>query len=86
MRESSVVQSYMNEAKTQGIEQGREEGREEGTIESILTLLGTRFHPNAVQALKPTLETIDDLSRLNELLIAASGAQSFEAFAQLLHK
>ena len=36
MRESSVVQSYMDEAKTQGIEQGREEG----TIESILTLLG----------------------------------------------
>jgi predicted transposase YdaD len=48
----------MDEAKTQGIEQGREAGREEGrqesTIESILTLLGTRFHPDAVQALKPT--------------------------------
>ena len=82
MRESSVVQSYMEEAKTQG----REEGREEGTIESILTLLGTRFQSDAVQALKPALETIDDLSRLKQLLIAASRAQSLEAFTQTLHK
>ena len=86
MRESSVVQSYMEEAKTQGREEGREEGHEEGTIESILTLLGTRFQSDAVQALKPALETIDDLSRLKQLLIAASRAQSLEAFTQTLHK
>ena len=66
--------------------EARTQGREEGTIESILTLLGTRFHPDAVQALKPTLETIDDLSRLNELLIAAPHAQSLDAFTQTLHE
>lgn len=73
-----------------GIKQGREEGREEGerngTIASILTLLGIRFQSDAVQALKPTLDTIDDLSRLKELLIAASDAQSVEAFTQILHE
>ena len=65
--------------------EGREEGTRTGTIDSIFTLLGVRFQSDAVQALRPTLEAIDDLSRLKELLIAASNAQSVEAFAQTLH-
>ena len=70
----------------QGIEQGIERGERKGTVESIVTLLGTRFPPNAVQALKPALETIDDLPRLKELLIAASKAENFEAFAESLYE
>ena len=69
-----------------GIEQGREEGERNGTIESILTLLGARFQTDVVQDLKPTLETINDLPRLKDLLIAASDAQSVEAFTQTLYE
>jgi flagellar biosynthesis/type III secretory pathway protein FliH len=69
----------------QGKEQGIEQGERKGTIESILALLGTRFQPNAVQALKPTLETIN-LLRLKELLLAAPQTQSLEAFTQTLHE
>ena len=78
MHEFPIIEQFVQEAKTQGLKQG--------TIDSILTLLGTRFHPDAVQVLKPNLERIDDLQRLKELLIAASDAQSFEAFAQTLHE
>jgi predicted transposase YdaD len=76
----------MEEAKIQGREEGREEGERNGTIESILTLLGVRFQSDAVQALKPALETIDDLQRLKRLLIAAPHAQSLEAFTQTLRE
>ena len=69
-----------------GIEQGREEGERNGTIESILTLQGARFQTDVVQDLKPTLETINDLPRLKDLLIAASDAQSVEAFTQTLYE
>jgi hypothetical protein len=68
------------------IQQFIEQGERKGTIDSILTLLGARFHPDAVQVLKPNLERIDDLPRLRELLIAASDAQSLEGFAQTLHE
>jgi flagellar biosynthesis/type III secretory pathway protein FliH len=88
----------IEKGREEGIEQGRAEGRQEGraeghqegerngTIESILALLGARFHPDAVQALKPTIETIDDLSRLKELLLAVPYAQSAEAFTKTLYQ
>ena len=94
MHEFPLIQEFVDEAKAQGLERGREEGREEGlergerkaTIESILALLGTRFPPNTVQILRPALETIDDLPRLKELLLAAPYAENFEEFAQTLHE
>ena len=65
--------------------QGIEQGERKGTIESILALLGTQFPPSAVQALKPTLQTID-LPRLKQLLIAAPQVQSLEAFIQIIRQ
>ena len=78
MHEFPLVQHY--------IEQGREEGERKETVESILTLLGARFHPDAVQLLRPPLESIDDLPRLKELLLAAPYVENFEEFAQTLHE
>ena len=86
MHEFSIVKEFVDRAKAQGIKQGIEHGLRQGTIDSILTLLGTQFPPNAVRALRPALETIDDLPRLKGLLIAASNAESFEEFAQTLYK
>jgi hypothetical protein len=78
MHEFPLIQHY--------IEQGREEGERKETVESILTLLGARFHPDAVQLLRPPLESIDDLPRLKELLLAAPYVENFEEFAQTLHE
>ena len=98
MHEFPLIQEFVDEAKAQGLEQGleglneglNEEGLERGerkaTIESILALLGTRFPPNTVQILRPALETIDDLPRLKELLLAAPYVENFEEFAQTLHE
>lgn len=82
MQESPFFQEYVQEAEARGLERGRRTG----TIDSILTLLSDRFQPEAVQALKLRLETIEDLERLKELLRAAPRAQSLEAFTQDMQK
>ena len=48
MHEFPIVQEFVDRAKARGIKQGIEQGLKQGTINSILTLLGTRFSPNAV--------------------------------------
>ena len=78
MHEFPLIQEFVDEAEARG--------EKKGVIESILTLLGTRFHPAAVQILKSNLETIDDLARLKELLIVASHVENFEEFARTLHE
>ena len=78
MQESPFFQEY--------VQQAEERGRKTGTIDSILTLLSDQFQSEAVQALKPRLETIEDVERLKELSRAAHRAQSLEAFRQNLQK
>ena len=68
------------------LDEGRAEGERKGIIESIFAFLGTRFHPDAVQALKSAIEGIDDLQRLKEVQLAAYSAQSVEAFTKTLYK
>ena len=78
MLESAFVQLYMDEA--------RNEGEIKALTEAILALLGTQFHPAAVQTLQPKLAEIKDLQRLQQLVIAASRSESLEAFMQHLGK
>lgn len=86
MQESPFFQEYMQEAEARGLERGLERGQRKGTIDSILTLLGDQFQPEAVHALKPRLETIEDLERLKELLRIVPRLQSLEAFTQNLQE
>jgi hypothetical protein len=92
MHEFPLIQHYieqgkvLNKAVNKVKERAREEGERKETVESILTLLGARFHPDAVQLLRPPLESIDDLPRLKELLLAAPYVENFEEFAQTLHE
>ena len=88
MQESSVYQHLAEERYQQGIEQGIEQGKQQGarqmSIESTLTVLTRRFPDADVNALKPTLEAIEDLNRLKALNIEASLAENFQAFQEHL--
>ena len=56
----------------------------ETTIEYIIALLEQQFHTEAVRALTPMLQNIDDLERLKELHLAAARVPNIETFAQKL--
>ena len=56
----------------------------ENTIEHIIALLEQQFHTEAVRALTPMLQNIDDLERLKELHLAAARVPNIENFAQKL--
>ena len=68
MHESSVIQ-YFERKKT---------------IENLLDVLEVRFQPNEVQALKPTLENIEESQRLRELLREAVQVPSLDEFRRIL--
>lgn len=56
----------------------------ENTIKHIMALLKMKLPVEAVNALAPALQNIDNLQRLEELHLAAAEVQSIEAFTQLL--
>ncbi len=89
MQESPFYESVMQRGEQRGIELGRVEGREEGArqtrIESTLDILTYRFPSADVNALKDTLEAIDDLDRLKQVNLSASIAESLQAFQQSLN-
>ncbi len=74
MQESKTYQYLCNKIRT------------EVTIKHILALLELRFQAEAVSTLKPSLQNITDLQRLEELHLAAIKVQSLDAFAQMLHE
>ena len=80
MQESSVYQHLAEERYQQGIEQGARQT----SIESTLLVLTRRFPHADVNALKPTLEAIEDLNRLMALNVEASFAASFQTFQEHL--
>ncbi len=90
MQESPFFQHYIQEAKEEakreGLEQGLEQGERRGMIESIITLLGVQFKTDAVHALKPALESIDDMQDLKQVLLTVPQSDSLEAFMQSLNK
>ena len=88
----TIAEHYLQQGIRQGREEGREQwiaqGREQGarqmSVESTLATLNARF-PNAdVNALKPVLESIEDLNRLKHLNLTASIADTFTAFREHL--
>jgi len=80
MQESSVWQHQREKFMAQGIEQGAKEA----TRKNLLTVLNTKFHREAVRALTPALENIDDLQRLEQLHLIAVNVKSLEDFTEVL--
>ena len=72
MYESSIVQHFT------------ERGQRQQGIESILDILGMRFDSSEAETLKPTIETIEDLQHLKQLLRSAVQAPNLEEFKQTL--
>ena len=88
MQESAVFQrqreKFIEQGITQGIEQGIEQGTKDATLKSLLTVLNAKFHVEAVRALTPALQNIDDLQRLEQLLLTAVNAKSVDTFTEAL--
>ena len=62
------------------------EGARETTIKHIIVLLKTKFSADAVSALTPNIQKINDLQRLEQLYLAAAQAKSLEAFKQIIQE
>ncbi len=79
-----MLMTSAEELYQQGIEQGKIKGHEEGAketaIESIFLFLETRFQLDDKQTLQSTLESIDDIQRLKQLLRLATKADTLDTF------
>lgn len=88
MQESSVYQHLLQttreERYQQGLQKGTELGVRQNAIQSLFSLLEFRFDVDAVRALKPALETIHDVQRLQRLHYESLRAETFEAFVRTL--
>lgn len=86
MQDSPFIQycleKFSKEATQKAFTQGVEQGEKKGTIQGIIYLLETQFQSDAVKVLEPTLESIDDMQRLRELLLAAGRVDTLETFMQ----
>ena len=80
--EQRIPEELMRESK--GYQRLQEKITRETIIENTLELLGDQFHAEAVRALTPMLQNIDDLERLKELHLAAARVPNIETFAQKL--
>ena len=88
----NVFQKYISEAMMQEspfyqliIQRGIEQGAREVSIENILSALTIRFPHSDIEPVRPTLETILNRDKLDELHRVAIQATNFEAFLQVLN-
>lgn len=72
MRESKFYQLQMEKAAR------------ENAIKYILAALRTKFSADIVSAIRPMIQNISDLQRLEELHTAAVKANNIESFTQML--
>ena len=80
MHESSVIQHFTE----QGIEQGIEQGERKGVLGSLLDVLESRFQTSEVHTLKATLESIEEIQYLRELLREAVQVSTLDEFKRIL--
>lgn len=78
--ERLIPEELMRESKTYQLLQ------RDITIKHILALLKKQFPADAVSDLTPSLQNINDLQRLEQLLIAASDVRTLDTFNQMLHE
>ena len=84
MQESSVYEHLVQTAGEEYYQQGIEQGARRNAIKSLFEVLEFRFDVRAVQALRPALESIQELQRLQELHQEALSTESLETFVYTL--
>lgn len=67
----------------QGLQQALQQGLQQGTVEMIMRILQRRYGEVAL-SLKPKLQAIQSVERLQELGVAAAESTSLEGFERLL--
>ena len=87
---TSIGQRLMERGLERGIEQGRQEGRQEGIEQglrmgrqAVLRVLSSRFSPVPPQ-IEGRLARVDDLQRLDALVVVALSVQNVEDFTRAL--
>ena len=83
MQESSVYQHLLQKAEA-SYQRAFQQGARQSAIKNLFVVLEFQFDGRAVQALRPTIESIQDLQRLQELYRKALRAETLEAFAHTL--
>ena len=83
MKESSVYEHFLQKAEAE-CQRAFQQGARQYAIKNLFVVLEFRFDVGAVQALRPTIENIEDLQRLQDLYGEALRAETFEAFARTL--
>jgi len=76
----------INEAHLQGQQEGLEKGTRQTSYEHILDILVTRFNPPVTQyrQIERQLDTIQDVEKLRELLLALVQTEDVAEFEQVL--
>ncbi|MCA1599887.1 MAG: hypothetical protein LC769_12920 [Chloroflexi bacterium] len=83
---TNLGQRLIERGIERGIEQGRQEGIEQGLRmgrQAVLRVLSSRFSPVPPQ-IEGRLARVDDLQRLDALVVVALSAQNVEDFTQAL--
>ena len=88
MQESSFFEyfsDYFDETRgKEHYQRGIQQGARENAIKNLFGVLAFRFDGLAVRAIRPALESIQDLQRLEELHQEALGAETLEDFTRAL--
>ena len=77
-----MTESIIERIEQRGLQQGIEQGARQTSIKSTLAILNTRFPEADVETLTPVLEAIDDINRLQQLILEASVIDTFRAFQE----
>ena len=80
LEETMQYASIIEHMAPQAHELGKAEGKAEGTRKHILEILAIQFGDDTAQDFKPTIESIDDLQRLEALFRAALQAEHEDEF------
>ena len=83
MKESSVYQHLLQKEEA-SYQRAFQQGARQGAIKNLFVVLEFRFDVGAVQALRPAIENIEDLQRLQDLHNEALRAETLEAFTHIL--
>ncbi len=86
MQHPPIVEYVAPQAHEKGFQEGIEQGIQEGKRKHILEILTLQLGDDAAQNFKASIESIDDLQRLEVLFHAALRAKHEDEFRQTINE